>query len=123
MSTTNTQRELIDFLWDWTNPLGSWSKLLVELVTNKQVALDHNERKQVFDYFVQDIGFEHPTPLPQLTITKPSFTPPSKKVVLTKLSEVKGVNKLAEDQIMEFSPNITVVYGIMGLEKQDIVVS
>ncbi len=117
MSTTNTQRELIDFLWDWTNPLGSWSKLLVELVTNKQVALDHNERKQVFDYFVQDIGFEHPTPLPQLTITKPSFTPPSKKVVLTKLSEVKGVNKLAEDQIMEFSPNITVVYGNNGVGK------
>ena len=45
MSTTNTQRELIDFLWDWTNPLGSWSKLLVELVTNKPVSLEHNERK------------------------------------------------------------------------------
>lgn len=117
MSTTNTQRELIDFLWDWTKPLGSWSKLLVEIITNKQVALDHTERKRIFDYYLQDIGFIHPTPLPTLTITKPSFTPPSKEVVLTKLSEVKGVNKLAENQVMEFSPNITVVYGNNGVGK------
>jgi len=117
MPTTNTQRELIDFLWDWTNPLGSWSKLLVELVTNKQAALDQNERKRVFDYFLQDIGFAHQIPFPPLTITKPSFTPSSKKVALTKLSEVTGVNKLAEDQVMEFSPNITVVYGNNGVGK------
>lgn len=117
MSTTNTQRELIDFLWDWTDSLGSWSKLLVESVTNKQVALDQNERKLVFDYFLQDIGFVHPTPLPILTITKPNFTPPSKEVFLTKLSKVKGVNKLAEEQVMEFSPNITVVYGNNGVGK------
>ncbi|MDE3740531.1 ATP-binding protein [Maribacter polysaccharolyticus] len=117
MSTTNTQRELIDFLWDWTIPLGSWSKLLVELVTNKQATLDHNERKRVFNYYLQDIGFGHQVPLPPLSITKPSFTPPSKEVVLTKLSEVKGVNKLAADQIMEFSPNITVVYGNNGVGK------
>ena len=66
MSTTNTQRELIDFLWDWTNPLGSWSKLLVELITNKQSVLDQNERNRVFDYFIQDIGFVYPIPLPPL---------------------------------------------------------
>jgi hypothetical protein len=117
MPTTNTQRELIDFLWEWTNPLGSWSRLLVDLVTNKQVALDHNERKRVHDYFLQDIGFVHPAPFPALTIIKPSFTPPSKEVVLTKLSKVKGVNKLAEDQVMDFSPNITVVYGNNGVGK------
>ncbi len=117
MSVNNTQRELIDFLWDWTNPLGSWSKLLVELITNKQATLDHNERKRVFDYYLQNIGFTLQIPLPPLSITKPSFTPPSKEVVLTKLSEVKGVNKLAEDQIMEFSPNITVVYGNNGVGK------
>lgn len=117
MSTTNTQRELIDFLWEWTNPLGSWSKLLVELVTNKQSALDHNERKRVFDYFLQDVGFAHDAPLPPLTLTKPSFTPSSKEVVLTKLYEVKGVNKLADDQVMVFSPNITIVYGNNGVGK------
>lgn len=117
MSTTNTQRELIDFLWDWTNPLGSWSKLLVELITNKQAALDQNERKRVFDYFLQDIGFAHDVPLPPLAITKPNFTPTTKEVVLTRLSEVKGVNKLAKDQIMDFSPNITVVYGNNGVGK------
>lgn len=118
MSTTNTQRELIDFLWDWTNPLGSWSKLLVELVTNKQAALDENERQRVFNYYLQDIGFQFAPPLPPLlTITKPSFTHSSKEVVLTKLSEVKGVNKLAEGQLMEFSPNITIVYGNNGVGK------
>jgi len=117
MSTTNTQQELIDFLWDWTNPLGGWSKLLVELVTNKQAELDQSERKRVFDYYLQDIGFVHPIPFPPLTIVKPSFTPPSKEVVLTKLSEVKGVNKLAVNQVMEFSPNITVVYGNNGVGK------
>ena len=33
------------------------------------------------------------------------------------MSEVKGVNKLAENQVMEFSPNITVVYGNNGVGK------
>lgn len=117
MSTTNTQRELIDFLWEWTNPLGIWSKLLVDLVTNKQTALDQNERQRIFNHFLQDIGFVYPIPLPPLTIIKPNFTPTSKEIVLTRLSEVKGVNKLAEDQIMEFSPNITVVYGNNGVGK------
>lgn len=117
MSVNSTQRELIDFLWDWTNPLGSWSKLLVELVTNKQAALDHSERKRLFDYYLQDIGFVHEIPLPPLAISKPTFNPSSKEVVLTKLSEVKGVNKLADDQNMEFSPNITVVYGNNGVGK------
>lgn len=51
MSTRNTQRELIDFLWDWTESLGSWSKLLVETITKKQVALDDNERKRIFGFF------------------------------------------------------------------------
>ncbi|MDO7136339.1 AAA family ATPase [Algibacter lectus] len=117
MSTTNTQRELIDFLWDWTNPLGSWSKLLVELIINKQEVLDVNERNRVFDYFIQDIGFTHNTSLPPLIITKPRFTLPSKEIILTKLSEVKGVNKLAENQVMDFSPNITVIYGNNGVGK------
>lgn len=55
MSTTNTQRELIDFLWEWTSPLGDWSKLLVKLVTDKKSELSTVERKEVFNYYLQNI--------------------------------------------------------------------
>ncbi|MEW4922493.1 AAA family ATPase [Algibacter sp. 2305UL17-15] len=117
MTTVNTQRELIDYLWEWAESKGLWAKLLVQKVTTSQAPLSQIEKQEIFNYYLQGITFLFEPPLPPINISKPTFTPPTKEISLTKLSEVKGVNRLAEDQVMEFSPNITVVYGNNGVGK------
>ncbi|MBF8149490.1 AAA family ATPase [Winogradskyella sp. F6397] len=117
MTTGNTQRELIDYLWEWAESKGFWAKLLVHKVTTSQAPLTQIEKQEVFNYYLQEITFIFEPPLPPINISKPTFTLPTREISLTKLSEVKGVNRLAEDQVMEFSPNITVVYGNNGVGK------
>ncbi|MFD2147926.1 AAA family ATPase [Mucilaginibacter antarcticus] len=55
--------------------------------------------------------------MPTLAIHKPKYSPPTKKIELKSLSEVKGVNKLADSQIINFGKNITVIYGENGSGK------
>lgn len=117
MSTTNTKKELIDFLWEWAIPYGNWGQLLIEKITTKQSTLEQTEREQVFNYYLQDIGFVFTPPLPAINISKPTLSLHSQDVTLTKLSDVKGVNRLAENQELDFSPNITVIYGNNGVGK------
>ncbi|PNQ73087.1 hypothetical protein C1T31_08845 [Hanstruepera neustonica] len=117
MSKANTQRELIDYLWEWAESKGIWAKLLVQKITTTQAPLVQSEKQEIFNYYIQGIGFQFDPPLPSININKPTFTPPTKEVSLTKLSEIKGVNMLAEDQVMDFSPNITVIYGNNGVGK------
>jgi len=117
MSSTQTQKELIDFLWEWASSKGTWGKLLIQNVTSKNNSLDNHEMEKVFNYYLSEIGFNFNPPLPPLKLNKPQFTPVEKEIVLTRLSKVQGVNILAEDQVMDFSPNITVVYGNNGVGK------
>ncbi|AKQ47598.1 hypothetical protein TH63_09495 [Rufibacter radiotolerans] len=41
--------------------------------------------------------------------------------MLTKLQKVQGVNALVENQVLDFSPNVTIVYGINGSGKSSYV--
>lgn len=113
-STTTNKKEIVDFLWDWAEN-ADWAKLLIQKIVSTENNLQTDEREEVFKYFLQTIGLE--TGLPSLSITKPTYSPQSKQVELVSLSEVTGVNKLAKDQVIDFSPNITVIYGENGTGK------
>lgn len=114
-STAGTKKELIDFLWEWAETNGGWSKLLVNNIIASEKPLLPTERQLVFDYFLQSIQLNKG--LPELEINKPKYSPPTKKIQLQSLSEVKGVNKLADAQIINFAKNVTVVYGENGSGK------
>lgn len=113
-STTTNKKEIVDFLWDWAGN-ADWAKLLIQKIVSTESNLQTDEREEVFKYFLQTIGLD--TGLPSLSITKPTYSPQSKQVELVSLSEVTGVNKLAKDQVIDFSPNITVIYGENGTGK------
>lgn len=113
-STTTNKKEIVDFLWDWAGN-ADWAKLLVQKIVSTENSLLPAEREEVFKYFLQSIGLE--SGLPSLSITKPTYSPQSKHVELVSLSQVTGVNKLAKDQIIDFSPNVTVIYGENGTGK------
>lgn len=114
-STTPNKKAIVDFLWDWTTDLGNWSKLLISKIVQTETPLSQADRDKVFNYFLQSIKLH--TGLPDLTIVKPTYTPTSDKIELDSLSEITGVNRLAKNQKLNFSKNLTVIYGENGTGK------
>ncbi len=114
ISTTTNKKEVVDFLWDWAGD-SDWAKLLVHKVVSTESYLLRTDREEVFKYFLQSIGLEKG--LPAIAITKPSYSPTSKTIELSALSEVTGVNRLAKEQTITFAPNLTVIYGENGTGK------
>ena len=114
-STTTKKKEIVDFLWEWAEGNGEWSKLLIEKIVNTENVLLPTDREVIFDYFLQSIKLH--TGLPSLTIKQPTFTPTSKKIEIEALADITGVNKLAKNQTIKFSKNITIIYGENGSGK------
>jgi len=114
-STTTNKKEIVDFLWEWAESNGEWSKLLTEKVVSTESNLVPIDRSLVFNYFLQSINLH--TGLPVLTTTKPNYIPTDKVIELETLSDITGVNKLAKKQTLKFSKNITVIYGENGTGK------
>lgn len=114
-STTKSKKELVDFLWEWTESHADWSKLLISKIVGTETNLSTQDRESVFNYFLQSINLQ--TGLPTLSILKPAYTPTSKLIELTTLSDITGVNRLAKNQTITFSKNVTVVYGENGTGK------
>lgn len=116
MSTTGAKRDVIDFLWDWAESAGNWAKLLVHKVVSKEDALVEDDRKAIYKAFLYDIGLAtEENKIPE--ITRPKFSTSEVDIELVKISNVCGVNRLAPGQLLEFSPNMTVVYGENGSGK------
>lgn len=114
-STTTNKKEIVDFLWEWAESNGEWSKLLIDKIVSTESNLIPADRNQVFNYFLQSINLH--TGLPALTTTKPNYVPTDKIIELETLSDITGVNKLAKNQTLKFSKNITVIYGENGTGK------
>jgi ABC-type Mn2+/Zn2+ transport system ATPase subunit len=114
-STTTTKKEIVDFLWEWAETNGDWSKLLISKIVSTETDLTSLDRQTVFNYFLQSIGLYKG--LPPLAIVKPVYTPTSKQIELTSLSDVTGVNRLAKNQTINFSKNLTVIFGENGTGK------
>lgn len=77
--------------------------------------MQYSDREEVFKYFLESVGLEKD--LPKLSFVKPSYIPSDQYIELGSLTEVVGVNKLAANQTINFSPNITVIYGENGTGK------
>lgn len=114
-SITATKKGIVDFLWDWATPNGDWAKLLISKIVSTENSLSIEERNIVFNYFLQSIDMY--SGLEQLNLSKPVYTPTDKYIELISLSNIKGVNRLAENQIINFGKNITVVFGENGTGK------
>lgn len=114
-STTTNKKQIVDFLWEWAESNGEWSKLLIDKIVSTESNLLPADRNQVFNYFLQSINLH--TGLPSLTTSKPNYVPTNKVIELETLSNITGVNKLAKNQTLKFSKNITVIYGENGTGK------
>lgn len=114
-STTTNKKEIVDFLWEWAENNGEWSKLLIDRIVSTEKNLQISDREKIFNYFLQSINLY--TGLPSLSTKKPNYAPTNKIIELESLSDITGVNKLAKNQTLKFSKNITVIYGENGTGK------
>jgi energy-coupling factor transporter ATP-binding protein EcfA2 len=91
MATTKTKKEILDYLWEWAANDKEWGKLLVKRI------------------FLKEIGLKDKIEIEQ--VERPIFKFKESTIQLKSLSDIKGVNKLAKNQKLNFSKNITVIYG------------
>ena len=116
MDATPISKGIPDYLWDWAEKKKClWAKLLVAKIVETEENLSDEDRHEVYDLYLREIGVLKAGDLP--SVKKPVFATDSHELRLTSLSEVKGVNRLAEDMSLKFSKNITVVYGGNGTGK------
>lgn len=109
MATTTSKMAILDYLWEWTKEYDSWAKLLVKKIINVEESLPDEELVSVYDEFLNNIFPSDKKLL--VDIERPSLTFDTTNLQLLSMSEIEGVNKLAADQILDFSNNITVIYG------------
>lgn len=114
-STSINKKEIVDFLWEWTENKGIWAELLVSKIVALENELSTAENQTIFNYFLQSIGLS--SGLPNITIAKPNYVPTNQEIELISLSDVLGVNRLAKNQTINFSPNLTVIFGENGTGK------
>ncbi|MBN2435096.1 MAG: AAA family ATPase [Spirochaetes bacterium] len=114
-SNLSSKRDVLEFLWDWAEERGSWAKLLVKEVLNAKEGLPGDTLDIIYRIFRKSIGLTEN--ISDIVIDKPSTSFLAKKILLNKLSEIKGLNRLSTNSIINFSPNLTVIYGENGTGK------
>jgi len=52
-TTTKSKKEIVDFLWEWAETHGDWSKLLISNIVSSENDLSSEDREMIFNYFLQ----------------------------------------------------------------------
>lgn len=98
-----------EYLWNRATEKWNRAKKLVNFVIQNNWELTDEERKEAFDLFLIEKKIYAWTVDEIVLTTTTSHN--KKQITLLKLYEVKWVNKLLEWEILEFSKNLTVIYG------------
>ncbi|SHG26116.1 AAA domain-containing protein [Salegentibacter echinorum] len=95
-----------------------WAKYLAGKILSGNNISDENIDIS-YSYLLEEIGLKELTEKPELEIkyNKQNADAYKSDLILTKLQNVEGVNALAENQIVEFGPNLTIIYGTNGSGK------
>ncbi|MEI8172453.1 MAG: ATP-binding protein [Deltaproteobacteria bacterium] len=102
----------------FANALPYWAKSLSKKLLSSETISDDNIDTS-YSYLLEDAGLRTKTARPELNIDYigEQLTSYKMDLRLSKLHSVEGVNALVENQIIEFSPNFTVIYGVNGSGK------
>ena len=102
----------------FANGLPYWAKLLAEKILSGN-AISDNDIDTSYSYLLEHLKLKDETEKPEISIDYNAENSGNYKndLLLTKLENVEGVNALTENQTIEFSPNLTIVYGANGSGK------
>ena len=95
-----------------------WAKFLSEKLLSG-ISITENDIETAYSHLLEDTELKEKTEQLEITI---SYSVDGSSIyktdlLLSKLQGVEGVNALAENQIIEFSPNVTIIYGGTGAGK------
>ncbi len=95
-----------------------WAKFLAEKILSGK-AICENDIDTSYSYLLEQLKLKEETEKPEITIDYNATNAGNYKadLLLTKLENVEGVNALTENQTIEFSPNLTIIYGANGSGK------
>lgn len=95
-----------------------WAKILAEKILSGN-AISDNDIDTSYSYLLEQLKLKYETNQPKISIHYNAENSGNYKIdlLLTKLENVEGVNALTENQVIEFSPNLTIVYGTNGSGK------
>jgi energy-coupling factor transporter ATP-binding protein EcfA2 len=95
-----------------------WTKFLAEKILSGN-AISDNDIDTSYSYLLEELKLKEKTEKPDIKINYNSANSSNYKsdLLFTKLENVEGVNALTESQIIEFTPNLTIIYGANGSGK------
>lgn len=95
-----------------------WAKFLAEKILSGK-AISDNDIDNSYSYLLEQLKLKDGTEQPEISIDYNAENSGNYKtdLLLSKLENVEGVNALTENQTIEFSPNLTIVYGANGSGK------
>ncbi len=102
----------------FANGLPYWAKFLAEKILSGN-AISEDDIDTSYSYLLEHLKLKEETEKPEIEIDYNAENAGNYKsdLLLTKLENVEGVNALTENQTIEFSPNLTIVYGANGSGK------
>jgi DNA repair exonuclease SbcCD ATPase subunit len=110
---------IFDALTAWGETLPTWQHFLLSKLV-EEVELSDAVLDDVFSEYLMDQNLAAPEAVRVVwDMVLPQFQPgaPAAVSVLTKMTDVTGVNALAIDETLSFGPKLTVVYGPNGAGK------
>ena len=95
-----------------------WAKFLAEKILSGN-SISENDIDTSCSYLLEHLKLKEETEKPDIEIDYNADNEGNYKsdILLTKLENVEGVNALTENQTIEFSPNLTIIYGANGSGK------
>jgi len=95
-----------------------WAKFLAEKILSGDT-ISENDIDTSCSYLLEHLKLKEETEKPEIEIDYNAENAGNYKsdLLLTKLENVEGVNALTENQTIEFSPNLTIIYGANGSGK------
>ena len=95
-----------------------WAKFLAEKILSGNTISD-NDIDTSYSYLLEQLKLKDKTENPEISINYNAENSGNYKpdLLLSKLENVEGVNALIENQTIDFSPNLTIVYGANGSGK------
>ncbi len=107
-------------LAEWANEQDGWVRTAATEVLASGQELSQLQLDRILDHFLIEKGFQDQPedfqPTPPLGLSA-SASAAEDLLELGRLADVKGVNALAEGQVLEFDPSLTVLFGQNGAGK------
>ena len=108
-----------DYLLEYErgDDISNWMKLLIQKVIDTDAKISDEDRSKIFQELLKENGINTQQDSGKLisesVIDKEEVkSSPTEKLVLQKITHVKGVNALIQNQSITLSPTCTVIYGL-----------